>query len=98
MAWQGILKNIGRQLLPAEVVDRPKGYFPVPALQHLEDPMLSRITEALQAPEARERGLFHDEVVDELVAHPNKHYVPTGGNVLWQVGLLEMWLQQHGVG
>ena len=95
---KGILKNIGRELLPTQVVDRPKGYFPVPALQHLQDPMLSRVTEALQAPEARERGLFRDDFVDELLAHPNDHYVPTGGNVRWQVGRLEMWLQQHGVG
>ncbi|MFP3632295.1 asparagine synthase-related protein, partial [Burkholderia sp. SIMBA_045] len=29
---KGILKNLGRRLLPKEVVDRPKGYFPVPAL------------------------------------------------------------------
>ena len=95
---KGILKNIGRELLPVEVVDRPKGYFPVPALQHLDGPILTKVTEALQAPEARERGLFRQEFVDELLARPNDHYVPTGGNVLWQVGLLELWLQQHGVG
>lgn len=95
---KGILKDIGRRFLPPEVIDRPKGYFPVPALQHLEGPILAKVTEALQAPEARERGLFRTDFIDELLAHPNDHYVPTGGNMLWQVGLLEMWLQQHGVG
>ncbi len=33
---KGVLKDIGRTLLPAEVVDRPKGYFPVPPLVHLD--------------------------------------------------------------
>lgn len=95
---KGILKNIGRGLLPNEVIDRPKGYFPVPALQQLEDPIYTEIVQALRAPEARERGLFRPEYLEYLLNHPNDHYVPTGGNLLWKIGLLEMWLQRHGVG
>jgi asparagine synthase (glutamine-hydrolysing) len=95
---KGILKDIGRQLLPSEVIDRPKGYFPVPALRHLQDPILTEIREALHAPEARERGLFRSDYVDTLLANPNDHYVPTGGNTLWKLGLLELWLQRHDVG
>jgi len=95
---KGILKDIGRKLLPVEVIDRPKGYFPVPALRHLQDPILTEIREALHAPEARERGLFRSEYVDNLLANPNDHYVPTGGNTLWKLGLLELWLQRHDVG
>ena len=95
---KGILKDIGRELLPNEVIDRPKGYFPVPALKHLQEPILSQVTDALQAPEAQKRGLFRQDFLDKLLAEPNDHYVPTGGNLLWQVGLLEMWLQRHGLG
>lgn len=95
---KGILKDIGRRVLPAEVIDRPKGYFPVPALRHLQDPILSEIRDALHAPEARERGLFRKDYVETLLANPNESYVPTGGNTLWKLGLLELWLQRHGVG
>ena len=95
---KGILKNIGRELLPNEVIDRPKGYFPVPGLQRLEEPFFSEIVAALRAPQARERALFRPEYVEYLLAHPNDHYVPTGGNLLWKLGLLEMWLQRHGLG
>lgn len=95
---KGILKDIGRKLLPSEVIDRPKGYFPVPALRHLEDPILIDLTEALRAPEARQRGLFRSDYVNRLLSSPNDHYVPTGGNTLWKLGLLELWLQRHGVG
>jgi asparagine synthase (glutamine-hydrolysing) len=42
----------------AEVIDRPKGYFPVPALKYLQGPYLELVRDALHAPEARERGLF----------------------------------------
>jgi asparagine synthetase B (glutamine-hydrolysing) len=30
-----ILKEAARSVVPAEVIDRPKGYFPVPALKYL---------------------------------------------------------------
>ncbi|MHC5560661.1 N-acetylglutaminylglutamine amidotransferase [Kocuria sp. U4B] len=95
---KGILKDLGRTILPAEVVDRPKGYFPVPALCHLEEPILTLVREALYAPEAKQRGLFRSETVEDLLAQPNVRHAPTGPNVLWQLGLLEMWLQRHGVG
>ncbi|GAA1757320.1 N-acetylglutaminylglutamine amidotransferase [Kocuria aegyptia] len=95
---KGILKDLGRRLLPAEVVDRPKGYFPVPALVHLQEPILAMVREALYAPEAKDRGLFRTDLLEDLLAEPNARHAPTGPNVLWQLGLLEMWLQRHGVG
>jgi asparagine synthase (glutamine-hydrolysing) len=95
---KGILKDLGRQLLPAAVVDRPKGYFPVPALRHLEEPFISMVREALHAPEAKQRGLFQPAYIDGLLANPNMQRTPVNSNVLWQLALLEMWLQQHGVG
>ena len=55
---KGILKAASRGIVPDAVIDREKGYFPVPALSHLEEPVLGMVREALLAPEARERGLF----------------------------------------
>jgi asparagine synthase (glutamine-hydrolysing) len=95
---KGILKDLGRQLLPAAVVDRPKGYFPVPALRHLEEPFISMVREALHAPEAKQRGLFQPAYIDGLLANPNMQRTAVNSNVLWQLALLEMWLQHHGVG
>jgi asparagine synthase (glutamine-hydrolysing) len=94
---KGVLKEAARRILPAEVIDRPKGYFPVPALKHLEGPYLDLVRDALQAPEARERGLFRDDYVQTLLAEPNASLTPLRGNKLWQLGLLELWLQRHGV-
>lgn len=94
---KGVLKSIGRRMLPWEVIDRPKGYFPVPGITHLEGKVLARVTDALHDPAARERGLFRAEYVDALLADPNSSLTPLRGNKLWQLGLLEMWLQTHGV-
>ncbi|MFI9150437.1 N-acetylglutaminylglutamine amidotransferase [Streptomyces sp. NPDC053367] len=94
---KGVLKEAGRKLLPRDVVDRPKGYFPVPAIRHMAGPVLDRVRDALEAPEAKKRGLFRDEYVTELLAAPDEHRTKRGANALWQVALLEIWLQTHGI-
>ncbi|BDE14024.1 asparagine synthetase B [Mycobacterium sp. 20KCMC460] len=94
---KGVLKQAARRVIPAEVIDRPKGYFPVPALTHLEGPYLDMVRDALYAPVAKERGLFRSEAVEALLADPNRRLTPLRGNELWQIALLEMWLQKHGV-
>jgi asparagine synthase (glutamine-hydrolysing) len=94
---KGVLKDAARRVLPVEVIDRPKGYFPVPALSHLEGPYVELVREALHAPAARERALFDPAWVDRLLAEPNEHLTTLQGNSLWQLGLLELWLQTHGV-
>ncbi len=94
---KGVLKQAARKVIPSEVIDRPKGYFPVPALTHLEGPYLDLVRDALYAPEAKERGLFRTDAVDALLADPNGRLTPLRGNELWQIGLLELWLQGHGI-
>jgi asparagine synthase (glutamine-hydrolysing) len=94
---KGILKDVARQVLPAEVIDRPKGYFPVPALKYLDGPYLDMVKDALTSRAARERGLFRRDYLERLFAAPAEHITPLRGSELWQVGLLELWLQEHGI-
>ncbi|RBY88590.1 N-acetylglutaminylglutamine amidotransferase [Blastococcus sp. TF02A-26] len=94
---KGVLKAIGRRIIPPEVIDRPKGYFPVPAITHLEGKVLDLVRDALSSDAARERALFRPEYVQSLLADPNGDLTPLRGNKLWQLGLLELWLQNHGV-
>jgi len=94
---KGVLKQAARKVIPADVIDRPKGYFPVPALTHLEGPYLDLVRDALYAPAAKERGLFRPEAVDRLLADPNGRLTPLRGNELWQIALLELWLQRQGI-
>jgi asparagine synthase (glutamine-hydrolysing) len=92
---KGVLKDAARPVLPADVIDRPKGYFPVPALRHLEGPYLELVGDALTADAARRRGLFDPAWVERLLREPNDHLTTLSGNTLWQLGLLELWLQAH---
>ncbi|NEM09000.1 N-acetylglutaminylglutamine amidotransferase [Geodermatophilus normandii] len=94
---KGVLKALGRRIIPPEVIDRPKGYFPVPAITHLEGKVLGLVKDALSSDAARERALFRPEYVSRLFEDPNSELTPLRGNKLWQLGLLELWLQNHGV-
>jgi asparagine synthase (glutamine-hydrolysing) len=92
---KGVLKEAARKVIPHEVIDRPKGYFPVPALKHLEGPYLDLVRDALHSSAARDRGLFAPAAVDAMLAEPNGNLTPLRGNPLWQIGLLELWLARH---
>jgi asparagine synthase (glutamine-hydrolysing) len=95
---KGILKEVARRVIPAQVIDRPKGYFPVPALKYIDGPYLDLVRDALSGQAARERGLFDRGYLETLFADPTGHITPLRGSELWQVGLLELWLQSHAVG
>ncbi|MCG6873492.1 MAG: N-acetylglutaminylglutamine amidotransferase [Betaproteobacteria bacterium] len=94
---KGILKDVARQVVPKEVIDRPKGYFPVPALKYLEGPFLALARDALGSRAAKERGIFRKDYLDALFDDPKGHITPLRGSELWQAALLEMWLQTQGV-
>jgi asparagine synthase (glutamine-hydrolysing) len=94
---KGVLKRASRGVVPDEVIDRTKGYFPVPAIRQLEGPYLDRVRAALSDPAARRRGLFRDEAVRGMLADPNATRTTLGSNALWQLALLEMWLQHHDI-
>ncbi|WP_296816676.1 N-acetylglutaminylglutamine amidotransferase [Brevundimonas sp.] len=94
---KGVLKDAARLVIPHEVIDRKKGYFPVPALKYIQGPYFDMVRDALSSQAARERGLFRQDYLDRLFADPTGHITPLRGSELWQVAALELWLQTHGV-
>jgi asparagine synthase (glutamine-hydrolysing) len=92
---KGVLKEAARSVIPNEVIDRPKGYFPVPALKYIQGEYLEFVEDILGSNSARQRTLFQREYIDELLSDPAAHITPLQGSKLWQVTLLEYWLQQH---
>ncbi|MDD5059088.1 MAG: N-acetylglutaminylglutamine amidotransferase [Sideroxydans sp.] len=89
------LKAIARGLIPDAVIDRPKGYFPVPALKYVRGEFLQFMKEVLLSDACLRRGLFNRSYVEKLLAAPEAHYTRLNGNKLWHLALLEFWLQQN---
>jgi asparagine synthase (glutamine-hydrolysing) len=90
---KGVLKDASRALLPSEVIDRTKGHFPVPSIRHLHGELLDIVVDALTNDAARSRGLYRAESVKALMAAPNETRTRLDANTLWQLAVLEMWLQ-----
>ena len=48
-------------------------------------------------PVAKARGLVRSDWLEAMLADPNTARTNLGSNALWQVALLEMWLQERGI-
>ena len=92
---KGILKTIARKIIPHEVIDRPKGYFPVPALKYLRGPYLDMVRDSVTSQAFRQRGLVNPAYIDKLLDDPEAHITPLRGSKLWQIGVLSMWMETH---
>jgi asparagine synthase (glutamine-hydrolysing) len=89
------LRQIARGRLPDAVIDRPKGYFPVPALKYVRGEFLEFMTDILGSQACRERGLYQRDYVDMLLKAPEQHLTRIQGSKLWHLALLEFWLQRN---
>lgn len=94
---KGPLKLISRGLLPDSVIDRPKGYFPMPALKYVRGEFLEFMQDILGSQACRERGLYQRSYIDRLLANPTgpESFTRIQGSKLWQLALTEYWLQRH---
>jgi len=90
-----ILKQISRGLLPDAVIDRPKGYFPMPALKYVRGEFLDFMRDLVDSPACRNRGVYQRDYVEKLLAAPDQHFTALRGSKLWHLALLELWLQTH---
>ncbi|WP_313517347.1 N-acetylglutaminylglutamine amidotransferase [Pseudomonas sp.] len=91
-----VLKEAARRVIPAEVIDRPKGYFPVPGLKHLQGATLGWVRDLLLDP-SQGRGLFNPQMIDRLLSDPQGQLTPLRGSKLWQLAALNLWLSQQGL-
>ncbi|MBI5005562.1 MAG: N-acetylglutaminylglutamine amidotransferase [Nitrosomonadales bacterium] len=87
------LKAVARGIIPDAVIDRPKGYFPVPALKYVRGEFLEKMRALLDSDACRKRGLYRRDYVEKLLADPEAHLTRIQGSKLWHLALLEWWLQ-----
>ncbi|HIQ41018.1 MAG TPA: N-acetylglutaminylglutamine amidotransferase [Sulfurivirga caldicuralii] len=91
-----ILKRIAQGRLPAAIINRPKVAFPMPALKYVRGDFYRFMRDILCSERARQRGLFNPRYVEKLLQDPEAPWAYTAiqGSKLWQLALLELWIQQ----
>ncbi|ALS97898.1 asparagine synthase-related protein [Lacimicrobium alkaliphilum] len=92
----GNFMALHQRIIPSQVIDRPKGYFPVPALRQMQGEYLNLARDVFSQQVARQRNLFDMAYIDQMLASPQDFTGPFGSR-LWQVTLLELWLQELGI-
>lgn len=88
------LKAAARELLPAEVLDRPKRGFGVPLDRWFRDDLRGYVDATLGSASARVRHHLAPDVLDELLAEQargGRH-----GHAVWTLLTLEIFLRQRG--
>ncbi|MDC0888384.1 N-acetylglutaminylglutamine amidotransferase [Candidatus Thioglobus sp.] len=87
------LKQISRGLLPDSVIDRKKGYFPMPALKYVRGEFLDFMADILTSSQCVNRGIFDQKFIQKVINQPEKYMTALNGSRLWHLALLEYWLQ-----
>lgn len=92
-----MLKEIARGIVPDAVIDRPKGYFPMPALKYVRGSFYEMMKTILTSPQAKARGIFKPAYIQKLLDQPEaeESFTAIKGSKLWHAALLELWLQRH---
>ncbi|TNF91647.1 MAG: N-acetylglutaminylglutamine amidotransferase [Gammaproteobacteria bacterium] len=89
-----VLKQIARGRLPDDVIDRKKGYFPVPALKYVRGDFLEFMKDILSSKACVDRGIFERSYIEMLLKSPEEHLTRIQGSKLWHLAVFELWMQQ----
>jgi asparagine synthase (glutamine-hydrolysing) len=92
---KNLLKIISDSLLPKDVVNREKGYFPMPALKYIRGEYYDFVYDILNSSKCYNRGLYHRKYIEKLLKMPNSYKTSINGNKLWHAAATELWFQEN---
>jgi asparagine synthase (glutamine-hydrolysing) len=84
-----ILKDIARDLVPSQLIDRPKMGFAIPRANWLRNELKDLSYDLLADGVAKDRGWFNQRIVkNTLEAHAKGSNLDS---VIWPMIMLELW-------
>jgi len=93
METKYLLKRAVQDLVPAEILNRPKQGFGVPVQDWINQQLRSRLRDTLSEPRTRQRGFIDYGYVDVLLdEHERGRRDHSMG--LWSLLMLELWHRQ----
>jgi asparagine synthase (glutamine-hydrolysing) len=85
-----IFKRVVRDMVPSEILDRPKQGFGVPIQEWINDQLRDRIRETLSEQRTRERGFIEERYVRRLLDEHERNRRDHSAQ-LWALFMLEQW-------
>lgn len=90
-----LLKQVAKDLLPAEILSRPKRGFGVPIKHWFRGDLTDYAHDLLDSPRARERGIFNPAFIRNiLTSHANTTLV-NHSSAIWTLLCLELWFRVY---
>jgi asparagine synthase (glutamine-hydrolysing) len=89
-----LLKRVARDLIPAEILDRPKQGFGIPLEEWINDQLRDQIRDTLREPRTRQRGYLNSNYVDLILDEHHKGRRDHSFN-LWGLLILELWHRRY---
>ena len=89
-----LLKRVAKDLIPSEILDRPKQGFGIPLEQWINHQLRDQIRETLREPRTRQRGYVNSKYVDLIL---DEHHKGRRDHsfALWGLLILELWHRQY---
>jgi asparagine synthase (glutamine-hydrolysing) len=88
-----LLRRVASNLLPAQIINRPKQGFPIPIERWLQVEVRSLMQDMLSKRSIESRGLLNAKYVDQLVTQHLSGYADHSTQ-LWGLISLEMWFRR----
>ena len=89
-----LLKRVAKDLIPPEILNRPKQGFGVPLEEWINRQLKDQIQETLREPRTRQRGYVRSDYIDLILDEHHKgrrdHSQP-----LWALLILELWHRRY---
>ena len=92
---KNILKVISDDILPKDVIDRKKGYFPMPALKFIRGEYYDFVYDIRNSRQCYNRNLYNRDYINKLLEKPNEYKTAIDGNKLWHAAATELWFRQN---
>jgi len=90
-----LLKQVAAELLPAEILTRPKQGFGVPIKHWFRGDLTGYACEVLDSPRARQRGIFDPQFIRNLLKSHAATKMVNHSEAIWALLCLELWFQVY---
>lgn len=90
-----VLRAIANELLPREIIKRPKMGFPVPEINHLSPLIRKQLIDYFKNQNRPSFEIFSETHIFDLIDGSKFNFTPVGTSKLWQLYVYSRWFDRY---